>query len=87
MHQKKKKKKSDIWRKRSAFRHQNEVRGIKTLNSLVVQNDIWPPNLIRWHPYVFNPIILHRDPSQFIVIPDLKQTDAPPLNNVAPLMT
>lgn len=59
----------------------------KTLNSLVVQNNIWPPNLIRWHPYVFNPIILHRDPSQFVVIPDLKQTDAPHLNNAAPLLT
>lgn len=57
----------------------------KTLNSLVVQNNIRPPNLIRWNPYVLNPIILHRDPSEFVVIPDLKQTDS--LNKVVLLMT
>lgn len=41
-------------------------------NLLVVQNNVWPPNLIRWNSYELNAIVFNRSPSQFIVIPDLK---------------
>lgn len=56
---------------------------------LVVQNNVRPPNLIRWNPYEFNPIILNRGPSQFVVVPHLKkpQHQAPSTNIVASLMT
>lgn len=55
---------------------------------LVVQNNVRPPNLIRWNPYEFNPIILNRSPSQFVVVPHLKQpqNQAPSANIVASLM-
>lgn len=56
---------------------------------LVVQNYVRPPNLIGWDSYELDPIKLNGEPSEFVVIPNLKgrQRNALSINNVASLMT
>lgn len=40
---------------------------------LIIQDNIWFPNFICWYPNKFNAIVFSGIPSQFVVIPNLKE--------------